>query len=178
MRTAFACLTHDLGKALSPKDTLPKHHGHEEAGLPPVRALCARLRVPTEMRRDAEVVCEHHLGAHRLFEMRSGSVMDLLEATTNQLRSPAALEVFVRACEADKRGRLGLEERPYPQADHLRAVFAAVKSVSAAPFVEKGLVGEKMAEAMRIARIRAIQEIHGKLRKPQPPAPPRRPSGP
>ena len=178
LATAFSCLTHDLGKALTPKDTLPKHHGHEEAGLEPLHALCDRLRIPTNLRRNAAVVCEHHLGAHRLFEMRPGSVIDLLAVASDGLRSPSSLEVFVRACEADKRGRLGLEDRPYPQADHLREIFAAVKLVSAAPLVEKGLKGEKMAEAMRLARIKAIHEVHSKVRKAQPPAPPRRMAGP
>lgn len=178
LATAFACLTHDLGKALTPKDLLPKHHDHERAGLPPLAALCDRLRVPTELRRNAAVVCEHHLGSHRAFEMRTGSVLSLLEVASNGLRSQSSLETFVRACEADKRGRAGLEEKPYPQADHLRLAYKVVKGVSAQPFVEKGLTGEDMAQAMRAARLRAIQEIHGKLRKPQPQAPSRKPSGP
>ena len=43
-------------------------------------------------------------------------------------RVPAAgafREQFLRACEADARGRGGFEERPYPQADTLRACAAA-----------------------------------------------------
>ena len=46
----FAALTHDLGKARTPADVLPKHIGHERAGLAPLYALCDRLRVPTEHR--------------------------------------------------------------------------------------------------------------------------------
>lgn len=173
--TAFACLTHDLGKALTQKDKLPAHHGHEEAGLKPLAELCERLRVPTKLRRQAAAVCEHHLGAHRLFEMRPGSVLTLLEATTDGLRSPQFLETFARACEADKRGRAGLEDRPYPQAEHLRQVFKAAKGVSAQPFLEKGLRGEEMGEVIKLARIRAVHEVHNAVRTPQKPAP-RRPS--
>lgn len=174
--TAFACLTHDLGKALTEKAVLPAHHGHEEAGLEPLAALCDRLRVPTRYRRQAAAVCEHHLGAHRVFEMRPGSVLSLLEATSDALRSPQYLETFVRACEADKRGRAGLEDRPYPQADHLRQAFKAAKEVSARPLVEKGLVGEKLGEAIRAARIRQIHLMHSAVRNPPKPAQSRRPS--
>ena len=173
MNTGFACLTHDLGKALTPKDMLPKHHGHELSGLVPLRELCARLAVPALTRQIAETVCEHHLGAHRLFEMRSGSVLNLLGAVSNGLRSAYMLETFARACEADKRGRATLEENPYPQADHLRALYATTLTVSAQPFVEQGLKGLDMAEAMRLARLRAIQTIHGKLRNPPKPNRPR-----
>ena len=42
----FAALTHDLGKALTPAEELPKHILHEQRGLEPLEALCARLKVP------------------------------------------------------------------------------------------------------------------------------------
>lgn len=164
LATAFACLTHDLGKALTPKEILPSHHGHEEAGIEPVLAVCERLRVPTHLRQCAALVCEHHLGAHRVFEMRSGSLINLLEAISNGWRSPDTLEVFVRACEADKRGRAGLEDKPYPQADHIRQAYAIGRAVSARPLVEKGLVGDQMREAMKAARTRAVHELHGPKR--------------
>ena len=44
----WCALTHDLGKALTPADVLPRHIGHEQAGVAPLRALAARLRVPAE----------------------------------------------------------------------------------------------------------------------------------
>ena len=46
----FAVLVHDLGKALTPPAMLPKHHGHENAGLAPLERLAARLRVPNDCR--------------------------------------------------------------------------------------------------------------------------------
>lgn len=42
----FGALCHDLGKALTPSDEWPKHHGHDERGEVPVRSLCNRLKVP------------------------------------------------------------------------------------------------------------------------------------
>jgi putative nucleotidyltransferase with HDIG domain len=45
---AWCALTHDLGKALTPKDELPRHLRHEHNGVAPLRELNARLKVPAE----------------------------------------------------------------------------------------------------------------------------------
>lgn len=42
--TRWAALTHDLGKALSDKENLPRHFGHETRGLKPIKALCKKLK--------------------------------------------------------------------------------------------------------------------------------------
>src|SRR3569623_3063407 len=84
----FAALTHDLGKALTPGDVLPRHIGHESAGLAPLRALCERLKIPQAQRQLATLVCREHLTLHRLFELRASTVPDLL-ARCAGFRQPA-----------------------------------------------------------------------------------------
>ncbi|MEO6364855.1 MAG: multifunctional CCA addition/repair protein, partial [Luteimonas sp.] len=74
----FAALTHDLGKALTPEDVLPRHIQHEQRGIAPLRVLCDRLKVPGEHRGLAEIVCREHLNVHRLFELRDDTVHDLI----------------------------------------------------------------------------------------------------
>ena len=83
----FAALTHDLGKALSPKEELPKHIGHEKFGLAPLAELCQRFKVPVEYRDLAEICCREHLNIHRLDELRPGTVHDLL-ARCDGFRKP------------------------------------------------------------------------------------------
>lgn len=151
----FAALVHDLGKGITPEDVLPQHLRHEETGVPLVQQVCERLRVPAEWRALAVAVCKNHLTCHRAMEIRSGTVMALFESI-DAFRHPQRFEAFVRACEADARGRLGLEDRQYPQAEFLRTAFAAAQSVNAKPFVEKGLVGVQVGEAVKRARVRAI----------------------
>ena len=151
----FCALTHDLGKALTPADVLPRHIGHEQAGVAPLRALASRLRVPTEYAVLAEQVCREHLNAHRAFELKPATVLRLL-AGLDALRRPERLEVFLAACEADKRGRLGHQDDAYPQADYLRAARAAAASIGAAAFVARGLEGPAVGAAMEKARIAAI----------------------
>ncbi|MEO7148702.1 MAG: multifunctional CCA addition/repair protein, partial [Rhodanobacteraceae bacterium] len=116
----FCALTHDLGKALTPADDLPRHIAHEHRGIEPLRAFCARLRVPTEYAALAELVCRYHLHAHRALELKPTTVLELLEAL-DALRRPYRLRVFLNACLADKRGRLHHGHDDYPQADFLRA---------------------------------------------------------
>jgi len=157
----FCALTHDLGKALTPADTLPRHIGHEERGLAPLRQLAARLKVPAEHAALAEAMCREHLNAHRAFELKPATVARLL-GSLDALRRPARLDVFLAACMADKRGRLGHEGDAYPQADYLREARAAAAAVSAAGFVAQGLAGPAIGAAMERARVDAIAAVKTK----------------
>lgn len=165
---AFAALTHDLGKALTDSKFLPSHPGHEEGGKVPLAQLCARLKVPKEHARLAEAACVHHLTCHRVFEIRTGTFLALLQSL-DYFRQPQRLEGFLIACEADARGRTGLEDRPYPQANHIREVAAAVRLVRLPPEAMEGQTGEKIAERLRVARLKVVQELHGRARKVEAP---------
>jgi tRNA nucleotidyltransferase (CCA-adding enzyme) len=153
---AFAALTHDLGKAITPTAELPRHLAHEQHGVAIVERFCARLRVPQEWARCAAIVCAEHLNLHRFSELRAASVHDLF-ARVDAWRKPDRVRVLALACEADARGRLGLEQRHYPQSARLQHVFAAARSVSAQPLIERGLQGAAIADALRISRINAIR---------------------
>jgi tRNA nucleotidyltransferase (CCA-adding enzyme) len=154
----FLALTHDLGKARTPAAELPKHIGHEHRGLAPLRALCERLRVPAEYAELAALTCRHHLESHRALELKPATVLKLLEAF-DAFRRPARLDPFLIACTADKRGRLHHENDAYPQADFLRAARDAARAVTAQPFIEQGLQGTAIGDAMRRARIDAIAAL-------------------
>ena len=151
----FCALTHDLGKALTPKSELPRHIAHEQRGLAPLQALCERLKVPAEHAQLAALTCRHHLEAHRALELKPTTVLKLLEAF-DAFRRPARLDTFLIVCTADKRGRLHHAHDAYPQAAYLRAARAAAAAITAQPFVEQGLQGPAIGEAVRRARIAAI----------------------
>ncbi|HEX6243062.1 MAG TPA: multifunctional CCA addition/repair protein, partial [Polyangiales bacterium] len=110
----FAVLMHDLGKGATPAEILPAHHGHEDAGVALVEQLCARLRVPNHLRELAVITARYHTHVHRALELRADTVLRTLEAC-DALRRPERFADFLMACEADARGRLGLERRDYPQ---------------------------------------------------------------
>jgi tRNA nucleotidyltransferase (CCA-adding enzyme) len=154
----FCALCHDLGKALTPAAELPAHIGHEHAGVVPLRALVARLKVPTEHAALAELVCREHLNAHRALELKPATVLRLL-TKLDALRRPQRLETFLTVCEADKRGRRGRADAAYPQAPYLRAARAAAAAVDAADFLARGLAGPAIGAAMENARIAAIAAV-------------------
>ncbi|WP_374473770.1 multifunctional CCA addition/repair protein [Arenimonas sp.] len=152
----FCALTHDLGKALTPKDQLPRHVGHEHGGVRPLRAVCARYKVPAEYAAVAEIVCREHLNIHRLAELRADTVHELI-ARCDGFRKPERIRQLAIACEADARGRLGRQETPYPSAALLLELHAAAAAISAGHAVASGLSGPDVGEWLRKARIAAIQ---------------------
>ncbi|MBK6650260.1 MAG: multifunctional CCA addition/repair protein [Betaproteobacteria bacterium] len=124
----FACLTHDLGKATTPADVLPRHIGHEERSLHLIKPLSQRLRVPTDCRELAEVVAREHGNIHRCEGISPAATVRLLERC-DAFRKPERFTDILQACECDIRGRLGLEDAPYPQRQHRRQRCALRKTL-------------------------------------------------
>lgn len=154
----FAALTHDLGKGTTPPQYWPRHHGHETRSAELLEGLCERLRIPNEYRDTALAVARYHGLAHRAAELRASTVLELLE-NLDAFRRPARLQQFLLACEADMRGRKGFEERPYPQAEYLRNARELAASIKPDASAIKQLSGEKIAEHLREARIRALEQL-------------------
>jgi len=151
----FAALTHDLGKALTPADQLPRHVMHEQRGLKPLAALCERLKIPADHRQLAEAVCREHLNVHRIDELRDATVLELIQRCDG-FRRPERIAQMALACECDKRGRLGFEDSDYPQRATLLRLHAAALAVNARDLAAGGLSGPAVGEALKKARIEAI----------------------
>jgi tRNA nucleotidyltransferase (CCA-adding enzyme) len=121
---------HDLGKGTTPQDVLPRHIGHEQRSVALLEAVCKRLRVPTECRDLAMVVAREHGNIHRSEAFGAAALTRLLERC-DALRKPARFAQALQACEADARGRLGFEDRAYPQTARLSMALEAASSVDA-----------------------------------------------
>ena len=161
----FAALTHDLGKAATPKEHWPTHHGHEHKSVDLVERLCERLRVPGECRDLAVLAARYHGDVHRAHELRPLTVLKLLSAA-DVYRKPDRFEELLAACSCDYRGRSGLETRPYPQADLLRAVVAAARAVDAGGIAQRvnGDPG-RIRAAIEAARLEAVSRTLSELRQ-------------
>jgi tRNA nucleotidyltransferase (CCA-adding enzyme) len=151
----FAALVHDLGKGTTPPDEWPRHVAHEQRSVPLIRNLCERLRIPNAFRDLAVLVGRHHLVMHKADEVRPGTLVDLLEHL-DAFRRPMRVDQFILACEADARGRKGLEDRLYPQAELVRRAFAAARSASLSEEMREGLTGEQIAQRMHQERVKAV----------------------
>ena len=154
----LAVMLHDLGKGTTPEAEWPRHIAHEHRGLKLIKAVCQRLKVPNQHRDLALKVCEFHTHCHRGLELRGKTILKVLNAT-DALRRPDRFEAFLFACEADARGRLGLEDRDYPQADYLRGALELVSSVSAAQFAEQGVSGKALGEAISAGRVKLLDNL-------------------
>lgn len=154
----YAVLVHDLGKATTSPDLWPSHPAHEQRSVELARLLSRRIGVPRRYRELAEQVALYHTLCHRAAELRPGTLLKLLEGT-DALRRPERFEDFLLACEADAKGRTGLEDQPYPQAQLLRRAREAAAAVTAADLKDSGLEGEALGQALREARQQAIAAI-------------------
>lgn len=151
----FAVLVHDLGKGTTPMAVLPRHIGHEERGVPLVKDLCKRLRVPNQTRDLALAVTRFHLLCHKATTLKPATVIKLLKAL-DAFRRPGNLEPFLLSCEADARGRKSFEKTPYHAGQWLRRVFSELQLVRAAEFVAQGLSGKAIGKAIEDKRRQII----------------------
>ncbi len=159
-RTAvrFAALCHDLGKGVTSDKLWPSHKGHETSGLLLVERICRQLKVPSHYKQLALKVCEFHLHCHKAFELKASTLLKMFDQL-DIWRKPEEFDLFLMACKSDFLGRLGFENRAYPQEQYLQTAVKAARQVTAQPFVEQGLQGLAIKEAMAKARLNAIVKI-------------------
>ena len=157
----YACLCHDLGKGLTPADQWPRHIGHEGRGVPLVQQLSERWRVPSDCKELAELAAREHTHIHQSLGFGPEARLRLLERC-DALRRPERFEQLLLACECDARGRLGLEQRDYPQhaarlAD-LRCLQALDQGAISAAALAQGLSGQAVGRAIQAARLQALMD--------------------
>lgn len=153
----FAAICHDLGKATTPADVLPSHHGHEERGAAITQTLCKRLRVPKKTRDLAVLSARWHTHCHRAAELNASSLVKLLQSL-DVVRKPLRFEQFLMLCEADARGRLGHEHKAYPQRQLLQQAAEIFRQVDTAAIASIVTNKQHIAEAIIEARVRAIKQ--------------------
>jgi len=162
VKVRFAALVHDLGKAATPHEEWPGHKGHEERSVALIEALSERLRLPNEHRELSVIVARYHGNVHRAFELRAKTILGILEKT-DAFRRPERFAQALLACEADSRGRLGLELVPYPQRDYLQAARDAAAAVKPTPQDIAEHAGAKIAERLHERRLQIIAELAARI---------------
>ncbi|WP_130928615.1 multifunctional CCA addition/repair protein [Pseudomonas sp. Sample_20] len=152
----WACLLHDLGKGLTPEEEWPRHIAHEYTGLKLIKAVNERFKVPKDCQELALLVGQYHTHGHRALELKASTLLELLQSF-DIYRRPQRFEEFIAACEMDARGRKGLEQRSYPQADYLRGAAKAAREVAVQPLLEQGFKGPELGEALKRERLKALK---------------------
>ncbi len=158
LEVRFAALTHDLGKATTAEDILPRHIGHELRSVELVKKLAQQLRVPSDCRDLALLTARYHGDIHKAFELRADTVIKLFQSA-DAWRRPERFTQLLQACAADARGRTGHERDDYPQADYLLQLLAVARAVDAGEIAEQCNDSTSIANAIQQARIKAIENI-------------------
>ena len=157
-KVRFSVLVHDLGKGITPDDVLPSHKGHEARGLPLVKDVCDRLKIPNEHRQLAMVVTEFHLLCHKAQELRPETILKLLKGL-GALKSAERFEDFLLCCEADARGRTGFEDRDYPSSDYLRQARQVVINTDISDLINSEISGAEIGQQLSLRQTAALTEF-------------------
>ncbi len=153
----FAALMHDLGKALTKQADWPRHIAHETLGLKPIQSMCERLKVPNAYRELTLKACEFHTHIHRAFELKASTILKVFKQC-DALRKPERFAKLLLVCEADAKGRTGLESTPYPQAPYMQRMLDACNQVDNQAIIKSGVTGADIGKAIEHARLEAIAQ--------------------
>lgn len=154
----FAALMHDLGKGTTPRDVLPRHIGHEARSETLLKNICKNLRVPNDCRELGIMVAKFHGKLHTVPKMRPSTVLEFL-IQLDAIRQPARLHAFLQACEADSRGRTGLENCPTPAADLLLKAYQAASLVDAGAAAKQHNTPEAIKHGVFEARLEQVKRV-------------------
>lgn len=154
----FACLVHDLGKALTPKSELPSHKMHEHRGVKLVKQVCERFKTDSYTKKLALSVCKNHLKVHRAFDLKASTTLDLL-TELNAFREGPLFEDVLICCLADSMGK---ETREYPQRDYLMKLASYLRRQSLSDLTE-AYEGSKLGEMIRQKQIKEIKRLKTRI---------------
>lgn len=158
----YAALVHDVGKGVTDKAKWPSHYAHETLGLPLQADISKRLHVPNEFSKLAALVCEHHTKLHRIKELRPAKLLKLIEALDG-FRRPERVQKFLLVCEADAKGRTGLEERDYPQNTYLTTILNELSQLDLGALLKQAKP-KNTQEFVQQSRLNLLSDILTRLK--------------
>ncbi|PIE45672.1 MAG: multifunctional CCA addition/repair protein [Gammaproteobacteria bacterium] len=159
--TRYAVLCHDLGKATTPADILPRHHGHEARGRAIAAAMSTRLKVPKKYRDMGIKTAEFHSHIHRFHELKPKTILKLFK-TFGVPKDLSFFAQFVDSCISDCRGRLGFEDEEYPQAKAALRLAYQLQQFDPQPFIRADMRGEEIGKAVEQGQIAFLKNHLGR----------------
>jgi tRNA nucleotidyltransferase (CCA-adding enzyme) len=154
----YAVLMHDLGKGTTPKEMLPRHIGHDVRSASLVKIVSKRLRAPNNCTELAYIVAKFHIKAHQVMMMKAATLLKFL-IDLDAIRQPERFEAFLKACEADSRGRLGLENLALPEDALMRKALDAAMSVDAGSIASQFDNTDAIKSAIFEARLEKVKSV-------------------
>ena len=158
----YAALVHDVGKGVTDNTKWPSHYAHATLGLPLQADISKRLHVPNEFSKLAALVCEHHTKLHRIKGLHPAALLKLIEALDG-FRRPERVQKFLLACEADAKGRTGLEERDYPQNTYLTTILNELSQLDLGALLKQAKP-KNTQEFVQQSRLNLLSDILTRLK--------------
>ena len=157
LETRLACLVHDFGKGLTPRDQLPKHYGHEMSGVKVARDFCDRLTVPAKMRDRVMRTTRFHMHMHKLDTLNPKTFVNMF-MEMGAFRDPDVVLLLWAVGVCDHNGRLGSEDEPTEHLMKVRQVFERVRQVKFADVFPDGQNNtQRIKDGMYKARVQAVK---------------------
>lgn len=157
LETRLACLVHDFGKGLTPRDQLPKHYGHEMTGVKVAKDFCDRLTVPAKMRDRAMKTTRYHMHMHKLDDLNAKTWVHMF-MDMDAFRDPDVVLLLWAVGVCDENGRLGSEDADTSHLMKVRQVFQRVQAVKFADVFPNGEKNTtKIKDGMFKARVQAVK---------------------
>lgn len=152
----YACLMHDLGKSITPRDRLPRHFGHDVKGVPLVEAVSNRVSAPAKMRDRAMKATRYHMLLHKLDTLNAKTFVKMFD-DMGALNDTHSVTVLYCVGVCDERGRLGSENNSFDHLSTLTRKFHAYQDVKFADVFPNGETNvNKIKDGMYRARIQAV----------------------
>lgn len=154
----YACLMHDLGKGITPRDKMPRHYGHDVNGVPLVESFSNRLTVPAKMRDRAMKATRYHMYLHKLDTLNPKTFVKMFD-DMRALNDPHSVTVLYCVGVCDERGRLGSENNTWDHLSLLTQKFHTYQSVKFDKVFPNGESNpNKIKDGMFRARVQAVSK--------------------
>ncbi len=158
LETRVACLVHDFGKGLTPRDKLPSHFGHEMTGVAVAKDFCDRLTVPAKTRDRAMKTTRFHMHMHKLDTLNPKTWVKMF-MEMDAFRDPEVVLLLWAVGVCDENGRLGSEDDDTSHLMKVRQVFERVRAVKFADVFPNGEKNPtKIKDGMFKARVRVVKD--------------------
>lgn len=121
--------------------------------VPGIQALSLRFKVPRDCQELAQLSGRYHAQASQARALPAQGLFDLLQAF-DIYRRPQRFAEFIDTCE---NAALSIGQEAFGPGTFLRGAAAAARDVAVKPLVEAGLTGQALGEALKEARLAALE---------------------
>lgn len=155
----LCALSHDFGKAVTPVELLPSHHGHDTTGAKLMEENMRPWGVPVQMIEICAWVARHHMKMHSLKTLRPATVLKMIAPKTK-----GSWNTYLgNLCARDSRGRGGHENDDTSHCDIFIEMADKVNAVNASDYLTPEEIAAKkgpaMGDFMGLQRQKIIREI-------------------